>query len=161
MKALITIIFCLLASHIAVASEIGVDQDFVVTKREPPKSFSSKESAYCCVTYDVSPKGRAINIKTPYCTNTKFSKKAAKSLKSWRFDPALKDGSPVLQSGGETTIVSIASKPSGHPIPGRDGFLEPRDNAAITPAAPSDFRDLFMWQREYFNSDNVCPITAP
>lgn len=161
MKARITIICVLLASSIAAASDNNVDQDFVVTKRTLPESFSSKESAYCCVTYDVSHKGRALNIKTPYCTNKKFSKKAIKSVKSWRFEPAIKDGLPVLQFGGETTIISLMSEPSGYPVPGRDGFLEPRDKTAIIPKAPDDFKDLFRWQRKHFNADNICPITAP
>lgn len=138
------------------------DQAAVVTKRLPPKkSFSSRESVYCCVTYDVSVEGRATNNEAPYCTNMRFSKTTIKTLKSWRFDPALKDGTPVQWSGGQSIITSLAVNRSGYPKPGKDGFLEPRDKQAAIPKPPQDFVARFKWKDKYFDSDKVCPTTAP
>ncbi|MGJ8558836.1 MAG: energy transducer TonB [Litorimonas sp.] len=161
MRALIVITVWFSIFSSALASDAPFDQDYVVTKQKAPDSFSSSESAYCCVTFNVNIKGRAENIETSYCTNSRFSKKSRKALKSWRFEPAFKDGIPVMRTGATTTIVSTSTDQSLYPKPGKDGFLEPREDIGKIPKPPRNFIDLMSWQDTYFQSDKVCPKAAP
>ncbi|GLQ19781.1 energy transducer TonB [Algimonas porphyrae] len=137
------------------------DQDATVEKRVPPKAFSSRESAYCCVSYTVSHKGKAVDVTTSYCTNNRFSLGAIRTVKRWTFQPATLQAQPVSRPGMTAIITSIATSRNGTPLPGGDGYVAKRDADATVPKAPDGFSERFSWQSTYFNDEPVCPVPDP
>ncbi len=55
--------------------------------------------------FDVSPKGKTKNVKVIETTNKCFNKSAITSVKSWRYEPATKNGEPVWQRDNETKVT--------------------------------------------------------
>jgi len=55
-------------------------------KRSAPTMPSGvQESGYCCISYNVSAKGKPVDIVAPYCTSPVFQKSAVKAVKKWRY----------------------------------------------------------------------------
>ena len=57
------------------------------------------------IGFDVSPKGKIKNVKVLETTNKCFNKSAIATVKSWRYEPATKNGEPVWQRGMETKVT--------------------------------------------------------
>lgn len=84
-----------------------------------PASFPSRvqKSGHCFLIYDINEKGKPKNIKVGYCTDEVFSKKAVKSLKKWKYEPAMRDDVPVLRKTAKTKIRFQLADECGNILP--------------------------------------------
>jgi len=69
------------------------DRDAEVCIRTPPIMPSNAErSGHCDVLFDVSKKGRPINIKTTYCSDDIFSRPTIEAVSWWFYYPKVERG---------------------------------------------------------------------
>lgn len=97
------------------------DQDAKPLVRFPPafpKNISSlKNSAHCKLYFDVGTEGAVENINVGYCTDDRFREGAVKSLASWKYNPAIHNGEPVIRKNVETKIAFQINDACGNILP--------------------------------------------
>jgi len=76
----------------------GVSAPMLVSKTEPEYTEAAKEARYqgtVLLYVEISPEGKAINIRVLRSLGLGLDEKAMEAVKQWQFKPGMKDGSPV------------------------------------------------------------------
>ncbi|RMF68527.1 MAG: TonB family protein [Alphaproteobacteria bacterium] len=107
----------LLQKVIANAEPNGPAEKLYALLPDPPPTF---ERSRLVITYDVSPEGKATNIRGLQSAGApQWEAKVREAMKRWRFKPAMKDGKPVWTRGLRYQFTLLTEKwvPTGSRIP--------------------------------------------
>lgn len=88
-----------------------------IRRATPLMPKAAEMSGYCCMNFGVTEKGRPQDIQAYKCSDKIFEKNAIKSVKKWRFNPAIVKGSPVKAIDQKTLITFLLADKDGNIVP--------------------------------------------
>lgn len=103
----------------------------------PIMPAEATRSGYCCVAFDISASGRAVNIKADYCSEPLFETAAKNSVGLAEFSPAQIGGVRRISEGHSFDVTFKKEDVSGVIKPSADGKLTQSaidNNRALCPA---------------------------
>lgn len=78
---------------------------------------TAKASGHCKMVFDVTEKGRPINIKAESCTNEIFERPSKSAISWWRYFPQVSQGTKVTREGVQTKMTFRLRDEDGNLIP--------------------------------------------
>jgi len=72
---------------------------------------------WCKVNYGVSDGGQVINAKIESCSDERFSRNSLKSIKKWRYIPAVRQGEFVYWKNMSIKLTFHLNDKNGNPLP--------------------------------------------
>jgi len=86
-------------------------------RRPPIYPHQVKEPGWCKASYNVSDGGQVVNANILSCSDMVFAKNTLKSIMSWRFIPAVRNGEFVNWKDREAKITFAFNDRDGNPLP--------------------------------------------
>lgn len=95
----------------------------LVSAPSPVMPTEATQSGYCCVDFDISAQGKAVSIKTSYCSEDLFRTAAITSVGEAEFTPAKVGGVRRLSQGHSFDVTFKKEDYQGVLKPSADGRM--------------------------------------
>lgn len=97
-------------------AEISGPGSIVVTERDPvpvvrvqpvypPRAAERRLEGQCTVLFDITAQGATANVRSLDCSSSLFERASVNAVSSWRYNPQVEDGQPVMYRGATTQLV--------------------------------------------------------
>ena len=95
----------------------------LVSAPSPVMPTEATRSGYCCVDFDISAAGKAVSVKTSYCSEDLFRVAAITSVRDAEFTPAKVGGVRRMSEGHSFDVTFKKEDYNGVLKPSADGKL--------------------------------------